>query len=70
MISGEKRGMSGDLHTYVDYLLVRYNCAMFHDCRICVTDLREGDLFTLLYPSAAPKRPINMFKISHLTLYF
>ena len=24
---------------------IRYNCAKFHHCKICVTDFIEGDLF-------------------------
>ena len=27
---------------FLDPLWVRYNCAKFHHCRICVTDFREG----------------------------
>ena len=33
---------------------VRYTCAKFHHCRICVTDFREGEQPD---PWAAPKRP-------------
>ena len=28
-----------------DLLCVRYNCAKFHHCKICVTDFREGGTF-------------------------
>ena len=30
---------------FFDLLRVRYNCAKFHYCRICVKDFREGDFF-------------------------
>ena len=51
LISSEKMLMSEELKgcitwfTYFFNLLwVRYNCAKFHHCRICVTDFREGGL--------------------------
>ena len=28
---------------FLDLLLVRYNYAKFHHCRICVADFREGE---------------------------
>ena len=65
--SGEKMLMSAELKgcvTWFTYLLdllwVRYNCAKFHHCRICVTDFREGGPFCppSPHPWAAPKRPI------------
>ena len=35
--------MCANLFVYVLNLLwVRYNCAKFHHCRICVRDLRKG----------------------------
>ena len=52
---------------FVDLLKVRYNCAKFHHCMICVTDLKEGARILLAcpspphyhhYPWASPKRPI------------
>ena len=30
---------------FLDLLWVRYNCAKFHHCRICVTDFRDGGPF-------------------------
>ena len=30
---------------FLDLLWVRYNCAKFHNSRICVTDFRDGGLF-------------------------
>ena len=33
---------------FLDFLYVRYNCAKFHHCRICVTDFREKGLFCSL----------------------
>ena len=40
--------------------LIRYNCAKFHHCRICVADLREGGggAKRTPHPYAAPKKPI------------
>ena len=29
------------IHIFLDLLDVRYNCAKFHHCRICVTDFKE-----------------------------
>ena len=43
---------------FLDLLLVRYNCAKFHQCRICVTDFRDGGLFGLPHTWEAPKMPI------------
>ena len=44
---------------FLDLLYVRYNCAKFHQCRICVTDFREGGPFCPSpHPWAAPKKPI------------
>ena len=43
---------------FLDLLYVRYNCAKFHQCRICATDFREGGLFAPTHPWAAPKKPI------------
>ena len=39
---------------FLDLLRVRYNCANFHHCRICVTDLREGGPF---WPPAIREQP-------------
>ena len=41
---------------FLDLLLVMYNCAKFHRCRICVADFRKGVLFasTLKQPQKAP----------------
>ena len=43
-IFGEKmlnsKGVSRDI-CFLDLLYVRYNCAKFHHCRMCVTDFRE-----------------------------
>ena len=30
------------IHIFLDLLWVRYNCAKFYHCRLCVTDFREG----------------------------
>ena len=57
LISGEKILMSAELKEsvtwfiyFLDLLWVRYNCAKFHHCRICVTDFREGGAFFGLPP--------------------
>ena len=44
---------------FLDLLWVRYNCAKFHHCSICVTDFREvGAFLPPPHPWAAPKKPI------------
>ena len=35
---------------FVGLLELRYNCAKFHHCRICVTDFREVGLFAPPFP--------------------
>ena len=35
---------------------VRYNCAKFHHCRICVTDFREGGPFWSLPSASSPEK--------------
>ena len=52
LISCEKKLMSPVLKEcvtwftcFVDLLQLKYNCAKFHHCRICATDVREGGLF-------------------------
>ena len=49
------------IYIFLNHLQVRYNCAKFHHCRICVTHFRAGDLFAPLthpHSCAAPKMPI------------
>ena len=48
------RGLSRDSY-FLDLLWVRYNCAKFHHCRICVTGFREGGLFAL--PPSISEQP-------------
>ena len=43
---------------FLDLLWVRYNCAKFRNCRICVTDFGEMGLFGPPHPWVAPKKPI------------
>ena len=38
------QGVCHVIHIFLDLPWVRYNCAKFHHCRICVTDFREGGL--------------------------
>ena len=51
LISVEKLLMSAELiechvnHNFSDLFQVRYNCAKFHHCKICVTDFRKGEPF-------------------------
>ena len=40
------------IHIFLALLWVRYKCAKFHNCRICVKGLRKGGLF-------APPPPIR-----------
>ena len=61
LISGELKGCVTWFINLFDLLWVRYNCAKFHHCRICVRDFREGGPFwppSPRHPSAAPKKPI------------
>ena len=48
LMSAELKGCVTRLIYFLDLLWVRYNCAKFHHCRICVT----------AHPWAAPKKPI------------
>ena len=46
LMSAELKGCVTWFIYFLDLLWVRYNCAKFHRCRICVTDFRErGSLF-------------------------
>ena len=45
------------IYMFFDLLWVSYNCAKFHHCRICVTDLREMGLFGLLKGEQPQKGP-------------
>ena len=64
LISGEKVLMSAEFKRYLtwflcilDLLWVRYNCAKFHHCRICVTEFKDGNVLCT-HPWAAPKKLI------------
>ena len=48
----KSRSVSRDSYYFLDLLWVRYNCAKFDHCRICVTDFKEGGTFLPppLYP--------------------
>ena len=35
---------------FLDLLEIRYNCAKFHYCRICVIDYKEGGSFAPPHP--------------------
>ena len=45
LMSAELKGCVTWFIYFLDLLWVRYNCAKFHHCRICVTDFREGGNF-------------------------
>ena len=45
LMSAESKGFFTWFIQVLDLLQVRYNCAKFHHCRICVTDFREGGSF-------------------------
>ena len=53
---------------FLDLLWLRYNCAKFHHCRICVTDFREGGL--LPPPPLIPEQPRNSPSWIGLKLFF
>ena len=65
LISGEKTLMSAEFKEYVTWFIhfldlpyVRYNCAKFHHCRICVVDFREDGPKRPPHPWVASKKPI------------
>ena len=58
LMSAELRGCVTWFIYFLDLLQVWYNCAKFHHCRICVTDLGKGGPFCHPHPWAAPKMPI------------
>ena len=47
------RGMCQMIYIFLNLLKVRYNCAKFHHCGICVTYVRQGDEF-LYHPWTSP----------------
>ena len=49
-LSAELKGCVMWSYSFFDLLLVRYNCAKFHHCRICVTDFLKGAFFPLPLP--------------------
>ena len=76
LISAELKGCFTWFIYFLDLLWVRYNCAKFHHCKICVTDFKKvgkggGELFHLSpHPWAAPKKPIlNRIKCSSTHLF-
>ena len=32
------------IYIFLDLIYVKYNCAKFYQCRICMTDFREGEI--------------------------
>ena len=53
------QGVCHMIHSIFGSSLVMYKCAMFHLCRICVTDFSEGGPFCLPNSWATPKRIIQ-----------
>ena len=41
---------------FLDLFQVGYNCAKFHHCRICVTDLREGGFLPTPLSVSSPEK--------------
>ena len=58
LMSSEIKGCITWFIYFLDLLWVRYNCAKFHHCRICVIDFREGGTFLPLHPWTISKRSI------------
>ena len=63
VISSEKMLMSAELNGciplfiyFLDLLLVRYKCAKFHHCSICMKDFREEGLSAPYPPPPRPPR--------------
>ena len=52
------QGVRYVIYIFLDLLSVKYNCAKFHHCRICVTDFRKGVFLARPSVWATPKRPI------------
>ena len=70
LISGEKILISAKLKACVtsfifvlDLLLVRFNCAKSHHCRICVREFRDGGLFALSPFVSSPKKAHPKMKV-------
>ena len=66
--SAELKGRVTWFMYFLDLLYVRYNCAKFHQFRICVRHFREGELFCPRphHLWAAPKKPIlNRVKVPY-----
>ena len=72
LMSAELKGCITWFIHFFDLPYVRYNCAKFHHCRICVVNFREGVKKAPPYPWAAPKKPIlnrvNDVCINHKSL--
>ena len=67
LMSAELKGCVTWFIYFLDLLWVRYNCAKFHHCRICVTDFRGGgELFAAL---PIRERPLKSPSRIGLTAY-
>ena len=69
LMSAEPKGYVMWFVQFLEILQVRYNCAKFHYCRICVRDFREGGLFDP-HPSvsSSQKAILNRVKVDSLSL--
>ena len=69
LMSAELKGCVTWFIYFLDVLWVRYNCATFHHCRICVTEFREGGPFwPAPHPWVAAKKPI-LNRVKSLVFY-
>ena len=50
LMPAELKGCVTGFIYFSDLLQAKYNCAKFHLCRRCVTDLRDEGLFATLHP--------------------
>ena len=63
LISGEKMTCVTSFIFVLDLLLVRFNCAKSHHCRICVREFRDGGLFALSPFVSSPKKAHPKMKV-------
>ena len=65
LMSAELKGYVTWFLYFLDLLWVRYNCAKFHHCRICVTDFREGRPFCPPLISEQPWKSPSWIGLKH-----
>ena len=64
------RGLSRNSYIFLGLLWVRYNCAKFHLCWICVTDFREGGPFCHLPPICEQRKDPSWIGLSYQLCFF